>query len=176
MDEMLLRIFQTEVERQARFGLVAAADLKKAITSGDKDRIWYSIQSLLIAVGNVSKLFWPSRPEMLKRGGDLRTCLGVPDLSPLNPRTLRNHFEHFDERLEQWATSSHRKNFVDSNVGPTGMISGLDPGDHLRNFDTTKWAVTFAGDECSLKPVVDELRKVAENARRALAPSRNHSR
>ena len=48
-------------------------------------------------------------------------------------------------------------NFVDSNVGPAGMISGIDPEDYLRNFDTTKNAVTFRGDEYNLKPMVDAI-------------------
>ena len=164
MDKMLLRIFHTEVERQARFGLIAASDLDEALSSGDMDRIWYSVQSLLIAAGNVSKLLWPSQSSVPNRGEDLRTSLGVPDSSPLEPRSFRNHFEHFDERLEQWATSSHRRNFADSNVGPTGIIAGLDPGDYLRNFDTNKYAVTFRGDAYLLKPVADALRELHAKA------------
>lgn len=97
---------------------------------------------------------------MPKRGEALRTSLGVPDSSPLEPRTFRNHFEHFDERLEQWATSLQRKNFADSNVDPAGMIAGLDPGDYLRNFDTKNYAVTFRGDAYLLKPVVDAIREL----------------
>jgi hypothetical protein len=158
MDKMLLRIFQTEVERQASFGLIAATELDTALRSGDMDRIWYSVQSLLIAAGNISKLLWPSRSRIFKRGEELRASFNVSDSSPLEPRTFRNHFEHFDERLEQWATSSQRRNFADSNVGPAGMISGLDAGDYLRNFDTSQYAVTFRGDTYSLK-VQAECRK-----------------
>jgi hypothetical protein len=137
--------------------------LDAALGSGDVDRLWYSVQSLLIAAGNISKLLWPSQ-FAAQRGEELRTSLGVHDSSPLRPRVFRNHFEHFDERLEQWATSSDRRNFADSNVGPTGMISGLDPADYLRNFDTSKHAVTFRGDSYLLKPVVDALRELHERA------------
>lgn len=165
MDKMLLEIFHREVERQSRFGLIASADLDAALECGDMDRIWYSVQSLLGAAGNASKLLWPPQPQtpkhpqpqIPKRGEDLRESLGVPDSSPLEPRAFRNHFEHFDERLEQWATSSQRRNFTDSNVGTTGMISGLDPGDYLRNFDTKEYAVTFRGDKYPLKPIIEAL-------------------
>jgi len=160
MDKMLLRIFQTEVERQARFGLISASDLNAALELSDMDRIWYSVQSLLIAAGNISKLLWPSKCTVPKRGEELRNSLGVPDSSPLQPRTFRNHFEHFDERLEEWATASHRMNFADSNVGPTGMLSGMDAGDYLRNLDTAKCAVTFRGDTYPLKPIVDALQEL----------------
>jgi hypothetical protein len=157
MDKNTLRIFQLEIERQCSFAIIAVQDLQKALQVPDMDRIWYSIQSFLVAAGNVSKLLWPSSARIPDRAKELKNSLGVDDSSPLAPRTFRNHFEHFDERLEDWAMSSKRKNFVDSNVGPSGMISGIDLEDYLRNFNTTKNAVTFRGDEYNLKPMVDAI-------------------
>ena len=159
-DKLLLHLFHCEVERQARFGLIAASDLEAALKSRDRDRIWYSVQSLLIAAGNVSKLLWSSKRRVSQRREQLRSSLGVPDSSALAPRTIRNHFEHFDERLEKWAIASPRKCVADSNVGPPGMISGLDAGDYLRNLEPSKLAVTFRGDTYLLKPVVDALREL----------------
>jgi hypothetical protein len=161
---MLLRIFQREVERQTRFALLAASDLEAAPKAGDMDRIWYAVQALLVAAGNVSKLLWPSQPLVPSRGEEIRHSLAVPDDSALAPRTFRNHFEHFDQRLEQWAASSQRKNFADSNVGPPGMISGLEPGDYLRNLDTTQLAVTFRGDTYLLKPILEALKELHAKA------------
>lgn len=115
MEAMVLRIFQREVERQCKFAIIAVEDLSQALQIGDMDRIWYSIQAILVAAGNVSKLLWPPKPLLPERGAELRASLSVDDDSPLEPRTFRNHFEHFDERLEQWATSSERRNFADSN-------------------------------------------------------------
>lgn len=171
MDKRILRIFQREIERQCRFAIIAVQDLQKALQAPDMDRIWYSIQSFLVAAGNVSKLLWPSSAHIPDRATELKNSLGVDDSSPLAPRTFRNYFEHFDERLEDWATSSKQKNFVDSNVGPSGMISGIDPEDYLRNFDTTKNAVTFRGDEYDLRPMVDAIielhKKVSLEANKA---------
>lgn len=163
MDKMLLELFHREVERQSRFGLIAASDLEAAIECRDMDRIWYSVQSLLGAAGNVSKLLWPGKPKIPKRGEDLRESLGVPDSSPLEPRAFRNHFEHFDERLEKWATSSQRRNFADSNVGTISMIPEFDPDDYLRNFDTNEFAVTFRGDKYPLKPIIEALQDLYDN-------------
>ncbi len=157
MDKYVLRIFEREAERQCRFAVIAIEDLQKALQAADMDRIWYSVQTFLVAAGNLSKLLWPSAAHIPDRAKELRSSLGVNDSSPLAPRTFRNYFEHFDERLEDWATSSKRQNFVDSNVGPSGMISGIDPADYLRNFDTTKGAITFRGDEYILKPMVDAI-------------------
>jgi hypothetical protein len=164
MKAMVLRIFQREVERQCR--LMAADDLGVSLVSGDHDRLWYSIQALLVAAGNVSKLLWPPKRLILitGRGKQLRTSLQVGDDSPLLPRDFRNHFEHFGERLESWAKSSRRYNFVDSNIGSPGSIQGLDVSDFLRNFDPETLSLHFRGDVYHLRPVVqaiDSILKVA---------------
>lgn len=157
MELMVLRIFQKEVERQCKFALIAADDLTQALRQGDMDRIWYSVQGILVAAGNISKLLWPPHTHLPERGTELRASLSVTDDSPLEPRTFRNHFEHFDERLEQWATSSERLNFVDCNVGPPEMIAGMDPEDFLRNFDTSNFAITFRGDVYHLEPIISGI-------------------
>ena len=59
-------------------------------------RVWSAIQSLLVAVANISKILWSGSA---KRGKDLRTILEISDGSELHQRALRNHFEHYDERL-----------------------------------------------------------------------------
>ena len=184
MEKMVLRIFQREVERQCKFALMAAKDLNSALQAGDMDRIWYSVQAFLVAAGNVSKLCWPSLPRVLKlkwhvlkkrrlewrkslkeRGTELRKSLSVHRRSPLTPRKFRNHFEHFDERLQKWATSSERRNFADSNVGPPNMIVGPDPGDYLRNFNATNFAVTFRGEVFELEPVIDAIQELWQKAK-----------
>ena len=142
---------------------MAAGDLEGALGAQDGDRVWYSVQGLLIAVGNISKLLWPIAAHE-ERGRSLRQVLGVPDDSVLAPRTFRNHFEHFDERLESWATSSERGNFVDSNIGPPGMIVGIDPGDYLRNLDTQDLAVTFRGDKYELNSILQAVKTLHEQA------------
>lgn len=162
---MLLWLFCNEGERQCRFGLTASDDLQAALNTPDMDRIWFSVQSLLVAAGNVSKLLWPPSPRTPNRGEEVRRALGVADDSPLAPRVFRNHFEHFDERLEGWAMSSTRRNIADSNVGPPGMIGGLDPGDFLRNFDTAGFAVTFRGGTYPLRPIVDAMAELGQKAR-----------
>jgi hypothetical protein len=158
MDEHIKRIFVFEIERQAKFAVIASSDLEQALRDGGNiDTIWYSVQAFLIAAGNLSKLFWPI-DQYANRGRELRDSFALKDDSILAPRTFRNHFEHFDERLEAWATGSPHRTFVDSNVGPRDMIGGFDPGDYLRNFDTQNFAVTFRGDTYLLRPIIDVVR------------------
>ena len=72
MDKMLRRVFYLEVERQTKFSLIAAEDIQLADDSDDLDRLWYSIQSFLIATANVSKLLWPNKTSISDRGTILR--------------------------------------------------------------------------------------------------------
>ena len=164
MDPAILRAFKLEVERQCSFATIAARDLENALRDREMDRVWYSIQSILVAAGNISKLLWPQKSKIPDRGSELRANLSVSDDSPLQPRIFRNHFEHFDDRLEEWATSSTRRNFVDSNVGPIDMIRDIDPGDYLRNFNPATWTVTFRGDSYELKPIIQEVGKILKNS------------
>ena len=59
------------------------------------------------------------------RGDELRAMLGVDEVSPQSSRKFRNHFEHFDERLEAWAAEDHAF-LYDCNVGPMGMFGNVD--------------------------------------------------
>ena len=160
MEKMVLRIFQREIERQCKFAIMAIDEIKFGLSNHNTDMVWYAMQNFLVAVGNISKIFWSSKQKYQKRGEELRKSLGIDDNSPMQPRKFRNHFEHFDERLENWATSSKRHNFVDSNIGPSNMIVGLDSEDFLRNFDNTSWTLTFRGDKYELKPIIDAIHKL----------------
>jgi hypothetical protein len=159
MNALLLDLFQREVNRQCKFALTAVEDMESVLRTDpfNSDGFWYSVQAFLVAVGNISKLLWPSNPHISERGRELREFLSVEDESVLAPRSFRNHFEHFDERLEDWATSSDRHGFADSNVRPPNMIVGLDAGDFLRNFDTSRFAITFRGDVYEVRPIVEAI-------------------
>jgi hypothetical protein len=111
----------------------------------------------LVAVGNISKIFWPINQKYGMRGEELRKSLGIEDNSPIQPRNFRNHFEHFDERLEKWAKSSERHNFVDSSILPPNMIAGIEPKDFLRIFNPKTWTLTFRGDKYELKPIIKAI-------------------
>jgi hypothetical protein len=168
MEPIVMRIFLSEVKHQCDNALIAYQDLdellKKMLPKGDNMiRFWYSLQSFLTAVGNISKLFWPSLTNankdkhaiLRRRGRELRVKLSVGCKSPLKKRNFRNHLEHFDERLQMWAIESKHHNFVDSNIGP---IEGCDKEDYLRNFDPDKRIFTFKGNEYSLIPVIEAVK------------------
>lgn len=163
MENRLLELFRREVARQARFALMSFSDLEKALERNEVDRIWCAVQGFLVGAANVSKLLWGSGRSKSNGRKALRQSLGVPDESPLASRTMRNHFEHFDERLESWAKSSKTKNIIDSNIMSGRAISGFDSCAYLRNLDPKKWKLTFINETHDLAPVLEALRDLGGN-------------
>jgi hypothetical protein len=161
------QLFCREVARQCRNALVAADDLERALSPIDKDRAWYALHALMASAANISKVLWPE-PDR-KRGkwtgheyspipnlGELlRQQLAVNDKSPLQSRALRNHFEHFSERLEEWARSDPRpKVFIDEMIGPPKMVTGVAPRDRHRWYDPTTRTAYFRDEAYPLKPLI----------------------
>lgn len=160
MDQRLIEVFQNEVEKQSSFAIASIENINYFFNSEERpqsDFLWYYVQNFLTSSANVSKLLWGSNKEQNHGRKDLRESLKVKEDSILFSKTLRNDFEHYDERIETWYTESERRNYIDSNIGPTGFIGGVDPTDFLRNYDTTLGAVTFKGKVYELQPIVDEL-------------------
>ncbi|WP_211356936.1 hypothetical protein, partial [Phaeodactylibacter luteus] len=81
-----------ELALQASIAKRAAQRLKTACDNHDRIEIWSSIQSILVASGNVSKILWPTI-NYKTRGERLRQILSVEDDSILSNRRFRNHFE-----------------------------------------------------------------------------------
>jgi hypothetical protein len=125
------------------------------------DRFWISAELFLMAVANIAKILWPSRPnkcgkcefqpelppEVSTRRQQLRTILDVDDSSPINSRKVRNYFQHYDERIEKLA-KRNKELIFDSNIGNTEYIIS-NSGDSIslrRNFDSSNQTL-YIGDE-----------------------------
>jgi hypothetical protein len=201
MDEHLLKLFQYQVRSQCEFAILALNDLDEAVadlnraseqlfeTGLSRDaraqargavaltgaRIWFSLNAILTATANVSKLLWPvghrkTASDFPDRGEKLRASLGVTDDSPLQHRTVRNHFEHIDERYEEWWLKSERHNIAIRNIGPLGRtVTGLEEAETFEHFDPSAGLVTFQGDVFELRPIADGLTTLHEAARAATA-------
>jgi len=123
------------------------------------DRFWYSLQSFLIASANISKIFWPVNKSPYKERGEfLRNLLNIDDTSPFKLRDPRNHFEHFDERLDQWYLDSPHHNIIDTSIGTENSISGNI--DFMRFFNNQEFVFRFGGDEYEIKPIHNALQEL----------------
>jgi hypothetical protein len=162
MDLQLLRTFQKQVLVQCEFMRFAAYDLNESLKIRNAKRTFYSLQNFLNATANVSKALWGQRGSRLEERKALRESIGVTDDSPLRLVALRNHFEHFDERLETWWRDSTTHNYIDFNLLPKTAIYNPDLTDidWFRNFDPSTTDVYFWGEEFNVQQLINEVQRI----------------
>jgi hypothetical protein len=167
INERLLHVFRREIIKQCEYAITAYEDIHRSLQEENEKRLWYSSQAFLIASANISKLLWPDsqHTEFPDFRLILRQSLGLTDASPIRSRVFRNHFEHFDERLEKWIKTSKRHNLADSNIGV--VIKGFEPNEYLRNFDIVSLSITFQGDTYKIQPIVDEIMEIYRRVKEA---------
>lgn len=160
MDTFLLRVFQQQVANQCFAALMAAQMAQAAVNNANQDVFWASIQNCLTAVANLSKAFWGPEGKYARQRRQLRRSLGVTNASPLRPTSMRNNFEHFDERLDEWYATSTNRNHLDYMIGPPNMVVGVAETDMFRVFDTTTSEVVFWGKRYPLKTIIQEIQRL----------------
>jgi hypothetical protein len=73
---------------------------------------------------------------------------------------MRNHFDHFDARLETWWRSSKHKNYADMNLGSRDAIDGIEPNDFFRNYDPQSKKLFFGGEQIDIQALVREAQAI----------------
>ena len=171
-EALLTHMFVLEVLRACRHTELAGADLAIAASQHDDERTWFAVQALLVAAAHVSKLLWPAPGSARDqpRATRLRALLGVDETSPLNAVDMRNHFEHFDERLERWAAHPGPKALGDRLIGPRQAVTTVGPITYYRTFDPARLVVSFEDEEYPLHPVIAAARDLAARAARFTLP------
>jgi len=177
--DFVFSVFRSELQHQCSRGLVAWRKMNRALNElrpGNSlpiDDFWYHSSAFLNSAANVSRMLWPTastkqvdderqRAPPKYRGVRLRTHLGLKGPNPLAARLLRDHFEHFDERMEHWAETSKRRIFVDRSIGNPNHMALGDPGDALRNYDPETRIMHFRGEGFALEPLANALNDILE--------------
>ncbi len=169
MDLMLLRIFQRQVADQCRFMLAAVPLVNERKF---QDQLWIGCQMFVVGAGNVSKALWGdgrNRGKLAASRQPLRESLAVDDTSPLYDLALRNHFEHYDERIDRWWDGSTCHNYLDRMVVAPSAIVGLDSIDMFRIFDPSGPdgpTIVFWGETYKLQPIASECERILAIAAR----------
>ena len=178
MDSSVLQRYLTEVINQYRFAVLSLEMLRKSLDLHDldipddksvDDYVFLYAHAFLTHVASISKLLWPEartrqrRPLAEERSEELRSILNISEDSPINNRRLRNHFEHYDERLDEWA-SEERRYYIDRIIAPIGTISGFDDKDYMRRFDPTTFQLFFHGESFDLLEAEKEIMIIGRSA------------
>jgi hypothetical protein len=166
VDQRLQDLFKWEIAFQCDCILRANDHLQTAsnepMPTRDVSEIWYALQGLLIAAANIQKLAWGQGGKKGPQRADLRTSLAITDNSALHNPDLRNDFEHFDERLDEWYATAPHQNYT-----TRGTSSFLNPFDDpsfagFGHYDRAIGVITFEQKKHSLSvpPVVAEARRI----------------
>ena len=155
-------IFLDEIVLQAKIAQRANERLQLTKTNFDNLETWSSIQSILISAGNISKILWPNS-KYKRRGEILRQMLKVEKHNPLSNRKFRNHFEHYDERIEEWFLNNKSVSYVDLGMNPS-MLSGFPKFSH-RGFNAFNDTLVFRGESFDLNEILLSIQEIYNNCK-----------
>ena len=122
----------------------------------------------------MSRILWPpgsrdkvARARAEERSDHLRTVLSISGDHVLKSRSLRDHLEHLDERLDVWAHETEGRGIVDLNIGPIPAIriDAIESRDHLRGYDRDRHVYVFRGDEFGIQDLLKGVTEVEGSAR-----------
>jgi hypothetical protein len=164
MHHMLLLTFQHQVLIQCEYVLLAYDELNAALATTEVRRCFYALQNLLGAAANVSKACWGTQDKKFgnrreRERKPLRDSIGIKDNSPFRRVKMRNNFEHFDEKLDEWFLKSKNHIYMDLNIGPY-RLAGVQPIDVFRWYDPTTKFLYFWGQEFDVQAIVDETNRL----------------
>jgi hypothetical protein len=103
-----------EIEHQIRDAKMCFEDYRKARQDNDIPLIFFYVHHFVVHAANIDKLLQPKpanqRMKILEKYFDLR------GINLKEFRRLRNHLEHFDERLDNWISNYDGHTFFDTNL------------------------------------------------------------
>ena len=160
MNIMQEMIFMSEIVLQSKIAQRSAKRLQATNETFDNIEVWCSIQSILIAAGNVSKILWPQK-KYKSRGEKLRKLLHVDNSNPLSNRKFRNHFEHYDERIEEWFKNQSSAVYRDKVMNPS--MSTFGNNNSHRGYNSINNTLVFRGEILDLSQIMNALEEIRDN-------------
>jgi hypothetical protein len=138
-----------EAIAQAEYALVAYSEYQSALLASNTKLVFYHLHHFVLHVTNIDKILFPVknnfRASVLKDIQE-QTKIEIPSI-----RKLRNHLEHFDERLDTYVKNYMGQPFLDCNI-VTGT-RGFPDKDFLRAIDGNGNIYKFYGENFNLTEI-----------------------
>ena len=160
MDLHLQKLFLFQIMNQCQFMLKANGEVNAALDRLDTQGVFYAIQTLLSAAANISKALWGEGGRLAASRKVLRDRINIYDTSALKSVTMRNNFDHFDERLERWWEQSRGHPYADFCISDKPDFAGIPQSDTFRLLDRSTMILTFWGQEFPLRDLVAEAERI----------------
>lgn len=149
-----LYIYVREALTQIEFARKCFAEFERALLSDDLDNIFFNLHHFIVHVANLDKLLTP-KPGT-ERSVLFAGHINISDIDLKPFRRLRNHLEHFDERLDTWVANYDGHAFFDMNI-VTGA-KGFPQKAFLRALDGDVFK--FQGEDYPLQPLREAMEKL----------------
>jgi hypothetical protein len=114
------------------------------------------VHHFVVHASNIDKIINPN-PSSL-RYQIIKNSLDIGKLDLKYVRKLRNHLEHFDERLDKWVTEYYGAPFFDRNL-VEGTL-GFPDAAFLRALDGNTFK--FQGESYDLEIIIEEVRRIEQ--------------
>ncbi|MFZ5451531.1 MAG: hypothetical protein ACOZF2_06640 [Thermodesulfobacteriota bacterium] len=148
------RLYFGEIQTQISFAKRAFEEYKQALTISDVVSVFYHTHHFLIHATNIDKLIDVDISSF--RGKYIAPLFSGQAIDLKQFRRLRNHLEHFDERLDKWAKNFSGHAFFDMNI-ITGA-KGFPKKAFLRAMDGQIFR--FHGEDYDLNALYSEIEKI----------------
>lgn len=160
MDTFLLRVFQEQARFQCECYMDGHVQLNAALENRGPMEIFIALQNMLSAGANLSKVLWGSGGKLIEERRPIRESIGASDEMELRQVTLRNHFEHMDERIDRWWKESEHHHMADMNIGSAQIFGGFADIDSFRQFDPQSGQLIFWGQSFNITAITAEVTKL----------------
>lgn len=170
MNDQLRNIFLEEIKTHCEMTILRVSDANSFMQKIDniaatefRERItiikkfFFSLSTFVGHAAMVSKILWPSNPSSYDRGLFLRQFLELPEDHIISEKKLRNHLEHYDERLDRWFAQSPQHNYATDNLGSLTSIQGIAKTDIFRHYDPRERIFWFWGESYNMQEYVNGL-------------------
>lgn len=110
----------------------------------------------LSAVAVISKILFPVKRNSVNRGQRLRTRLDLANLPGIEARSVRNSYEHIDEKVDELRISGTAAQVCLMDIS----VEAPDPPVVLKRFDPVSRKIEFLGDKLDLETCYAEVVRV----------------
>jgi hypothetical protein len=149
------QIYLSEIQTQITFAKRAFSEYLLALADSDTVSVFYHAHHFLIHATNIDKLIDFDASSF--RVNYLAPLFSGQTIDLKQFRRLRNHLEHFDERLDMWVKNFSGHAFFDMNI-ITGA-KGFPIKAFLRAMDGHIFR--FYGEDYDLDALYSEVEKIA---------------
>ena len=177
MDKHLESIYLGQAQLEFNACFTALDAFNSAISGATEDDPFVHAMTFVHRAAAASRIFWPpggrrgNSQRSKDRGDHLLASLDINDNHPIKSRTLRDHFEHFDERLDEWAEVSQNRNIVGRLLGSRSLIGGdgIADTDIILHYDPTTKIFAFRGEKFDLQELASGISDLSSKVQTRLS-------